>query len=97
MSFGREHALRAPELLVEAADGRAAIAGDVARGIQLGAPVALLLHEREADDSLRAGHEDPVLGQIVFVVETDFLQRHRLLPRRVGVNPALAALHGKLA
>ena len=41
----REHAARALELLVEPAERRAAIAGDVAGGIEAGAAVALLLHQ----------------------------------------------------
>ena len=35
------------ELVVEPAERRAAIAGDVARRVEAGAPVALLLHQRE--------------------------------------------------
>ena len=48
----------AHELLVEPAERRAAIAGDVAGGVQAGAAIALLLHEAGADQCLIAGHED---------------------------------------
>ena len=41
----RRAVLRAHELLVEPAERRAAIAGDVARRVQPGAAVALLLHQ----------------------------------------------------
>ena len=50
-----EERLGALELLVEAAERRAAIAGDVAGGVQPGAAVALVLHQRQADDRLRPG------------------------------------------
>ncbi len=71
-----ERTLRADELLVEGAERRAAIAGDVACGVDAGAAVALLLHEAEPHDRLEAGDEDPALGEIVFVVERDVIERH---------------------
>src|SRR5262249_51062233 len=71
-----ERALRADELLIERAEGGAAIAGDVARGIEAGAAVALLLHQAQAHDRLEAGHENPAFGQVVFVVERDLIERH---------------------
>ena len=43
----RAQLLRAHELLVEPAERRAAIAGDVAGGVEAGAAVALLLHQAE--------------------------------------------------
>jgi hypothetical protein len=44
--------------------------------------VALALHEQEADDRLRAGEEDAILGQVVFVVEGDLPQRAHCLGHR---------------
>jgi hypothetical protein len=67
----------AHELLVEAAEGGAAVAGDEAAGVQAGAPVALLLHQAGADERVIAGDQHVLLGQIVFVIETDGSQRHR--------------------
>ena len=72
-----EDALRADELLVEGAERRAAIAGDVARGVEAGAAVALLLHQAEPHDGLEAGDEDAALGEVVLVVERDVVERHR--------------------
>src|SRR5262249_2787243 len=72
-----ERALRADELLIEGTERGAAIAGDIARGVEAGAAVALLLHQAEAHDGLKAGDEDPALGEGVFVVERDLVARHR--------------------
>ena len=73
---GGELAAGAHELLVEAAERRAAIAGQITGGVEAGAAVALLLHQAGADQRLIAGHQDAGLGQIVFVVEADGLERH---------------------
>src|SRR6188508_1932852 len=54
----RQYLPGAHELLVKAAERRAAIAGDVAGRVQTGAAIALLLHEAGADQCLIAGHED---------------------------------------
>ena len=62
MSFGVEDFRGALELLVEPAERRAAIAGDVAGGVQPGAAVALLLHQAQAHERLIAGDEDPALA-----------------------------------
>jgi hypothetical protein len=72
-----ERALRADELLVERAERRTAIARDIPRRIEAGAAVALLLHQAESNDGLEAGDEDAALGEIVFVVERDLVERHR--------------------
>ena len=72
-----ERALRADELLVEGAERRAAIPGDVTRGVEAGAAVAFLLHQAKTHDGLEAGDEDAALGEIVFVVERDVVERHR--------------------
>ncbi len=58
MSAATSWRLGAHELLVEPAERRAAIAGDVAGGVEAGAPVALLLHQAGADQRLIAGDED---------------------------------------
>ena len=67
----------AHELLVEPAERRAAIAGDIARGVEAGAPVALFLHQGRADDRLVAGDEHAALGKVVLVVEGDAVGGHR--------------------
>src|SRR5262245_35529825 len=72
-----ERTLGADELLVERAERRAAIAGDEARGVEAGATVALLLHQAEPDQRLEAGHKNPALGEVIFVVERDVVERHR--------------------
>ena len=54
----REYPPGAHELLVEPAERRAAVAGDVAGRVQAGAAIALLLHEAGADQCLIAGHKD---------------------------------------
>jgi hypothetical protein len=59
---------RAPQRLVEAAERRAAVAGDEAGGVQAGARVAQALQHHQADQRLRAGQKDPagVEGVLVF-------------------------------
>ena len=71
--------LAPPQLLVEPAERRAAIAGDEARRVEAGQPVALALHQQHAHDRLRAGQEDALLAEIELVVERDVVQRHRLV------------------
>ena len=86
-----EEAPRGGELLVEAAERRAAIAGDVARGVVAGREVAPALQHRQAHQRLDAGQEDPAALLGVLVVEAD-LGEHRLAPphRRAQVPPAAA-------
>ena len=69
------------ELLVVAAQGRAAIAGDVAGGVEPFGEVAATLLERQPDQRLDAGHEHlPTLEQVL-VVQGDVTQlAHRLAP-----------------
>src|SRR5262249_17737467 len=74
---GDELTRRPHELLIEPAERRAAIASDVARRVEAGAPVALLLHQREPHQRLVAGDEDAALGKVVLVVERDVVERHR--------------------
>jgi hypothetical protein len=68
-----EMRLRPHELLIEPAERRAAIARNVASGVESGEPVALLLHQSRADQRLIAGDEHAALRQIVFVIEVDGL------------------------
>ena len=63
-------------LLVEAAERRAAVAGDVARGVVAGREVALALQHRQPHQRLDAGQEDPALLPGVLVVEGDLSKRH---------------------
>src|SRR5262249_62180413 len=77
--------------VAEPAEGRAAVAGDIARGIEPGAPVPFLLHQAEADQRLVPGREDAALGQVVFVIEGDVCERHGGPPRPVCPRGAVAA------
>ena len=70
------HFLARAEVLVEAAERRAAIAGDEARRVEAGEPVPLPLHQQQAHDRLRAGDEDAILRKIVLVVERDVPERY---------------------
>ncbi len=95
---GLEMALGAHELLIEAAERRAAVAGDEARGIEPGAAVALLLHHAEADQRLETGDEDAAVAEIELVVEADWVQRHWVLsPRRKGLAMCRLQTSGKIA
>ncbi len=67
---------RAPELLVEPAQRRAAIAGDISRRVLAGPPVTRLLHQRQPHDRLGSGDQNPVPVEIVFVVEGNRLETH---------------------
>ena len=64
-----DEALGLPQRLVEAAQRRAAIARDVAAGVEAGREVALALHHRQAHQRLRAGEVNPSAFQQVFVVQ----------------------------
>ena len=59
------------ERAVEIAERRAAIAGDVAGGVEPRRLVALVLEHGQADQRLRAGHEHLAAVEVVFVVERD--------------------------
>src|SRR5690606_28091527 len=65
-----------PELLVEAAEGRAAVSGNETGCVQSCKPVALALHEQHADDRLRTRDIDTFFRKVVFVVERDVVQGH---------------------
>ena len=83
---GVEHLRGTPELLVEPAERRAAVAGDVAGGTLADTRSRACCMRVEADDRLRAGDEDPALEEVVFVVEGDRLEAHCFL-RRLPVRP----------
>jgi hypothetical protein len=51
------------ELAIEAAERRAAIAGDVARGVETVAPVELLLHQAEPHQRLETGDKNAGCGR----------------------------------
>ncbi len=54
-------------LEIDAAERRAAIAGDEAGGVEPAGPVAPRLIERDADDGLRARQEDAALLAVVAI------------------------------
>src|SRR5438132_83278 len=61
--------LDAPQLEIDAAERRAAIAGDEAGGVEPRGAVAPELVERDADDGLRTREEDPAVLALVAVGE----------------------------
>src|SRR5215831_3526181 len=80
----REHRAGARELLVERPERRAPIPGHVARRVEAGPPVSLLLHQAEANQRLKAGHKDAAFAKIVFVVKADLFEGHARSPRPEG-------------
>src|SRR5690606_20052689 len=74
--------LRLPQLLIETAKRRAAIARHETGRIEAGSPVALALHQEHAHDGLRAGNEDALLRQIVFVVQRHIVKGHSVISSR---------------
>src|SRR5207249_937048 len=71
-----ERACRPHELLVEAPERGAAVAGHEACRIETRATIAFLLHQAKANESLIAGCKNPALPHIEFVVERDVGERH---------------------
>src|SRR5690606_32072482 len=69
--------LRRPELLVDAAQRRAAVAGDEAGGVEAGGLVAPALHHRQPRQRLGAGQIDAAFLALVPVVQRYGRQRHR--------------------
>ena len=65
------------ELLVEPAERRAAIAGNVAGGGKSRLPVPRRLHQGQPDDRLGAGKKDVGHADVVFVAKRDGPQSHR--------------------
>ncbi len=84
----------AQELAVEPAQRRAAVAGDIARGIKAVAPVELLLHQAEPHQRLESGNEDVAVAEVVFVFELDVAQRHRGQSPGVVCPPAHDSARG---
>ena len=76
-----EEAPRGRELLVEAAERRAAIAADVPCRVVAGREVARALQHRQADQRLDPGQIDPAGLLRVPVVEADLSQRHTVHPQ----------------
>ena len=72
----RQQFLGTHELLINAAERRAAIARDVAGGVEPGAAVAFMLHERRPDQRLGPRHEYAVDAEVVFVVDGNGVDRH---------------------
>ena len=69
MAFCERH------LLIEIAERRSAIAGDVASGVVTCRLIQLSLHHRQANEGLNAGQIDAAVGMGVFVVELDLQHR----------------------
>jgi hypothetical protein len=69
-----EERLRLPQREIERAQRRAAVAGDVAGGVEPGKGVALPLQDQQADEGLRTGEEYTTGLERVLVVETDVAQ-----------------------
>ena len=87
-----EAVLAAPELEVERAERRAAVAGDEAAGVEAGLAVAARLVEEDAGEGLGAGQEDPAGGQVVavgeaIVAEVKLGHGHRGRSWRRGQSP----------
>ena len=68
-----------PEALVQPAQGRAAIAGNEAAGVQATCLVALMLEHRQTGQGLGTGEVQVPGGKAVLVVQTDLGQRHGAL------------------
>src|SRR5262249_62400043 len=67
---------RAHELLVETAERRTTVAGDITCSVQAGAPVTLFLHQAGTNQRLITCDKYVRLAQVVFVVEADRSKRH---------------------
>ncbi len=74
-ALGLEQMAGLAQLLIEAAERRAAIAGNVAAGGEAGGPVARLLQQRQTHQGLDPGQEDPAIGLRVLVLEGDLGKR----------------------
>ena len=70
-----EELRRSPKRQVEAAQGRASIAGNKTRGIEPRELVALALQHQQPHQCLHTGQVDAAGFELVFVVEGDFAQR----------------------
>ena len=74
---GLEQVLQPRELQIEAADRRAAVAGDEAAGIEPSAAVALLLRDQQPRDRLRARQQHRRLRQVETVGQPDLGESRR--------------------
>ncbi len=77
-----ELVLRGPQLAVEPAQRRAAIAGDKAGRAVAGGPIPRLLHHRQTHQRLDAGDEYPPDLDVVLVVQRDVFERYSHRPSR---------------
>ncbi len=80
------------ELLVEAAERRALVAGHERARQQSARPVGPVLVEQHADEALDAGEEDAAVLEQVLVVEGDLAARALAAPADRGAAAALGAL-----
>ena len=80
----REEALGGPQLLVDVVHRGAAVAGDVAGGVEAGLAVADALHHREAHDRLAPGDVDPPFPALVLVVQGNRGKLHGHSPSTVS-------------
>ncbi|MGY3395218.1 hypothetical protein ACVWW6_007809 [Bradyrhizobium sp. USDA 3311] len=71
-----EERLRPPQRVVVHAERGTAVAGDEAAGVEALKPVAFALQHGQSNQGLRAGQEDPLRFEPVFVVQLDLHQRH---------------------
>ena len=65
---------RVPQALVQATQGRAAVAGDEAGGIESEGDITLLLQHGQAGERLSAGQIEVTSSEAVFVIQADFGQ-----------------------
>ena len=80
------------ELLVEAAEGRALVAGHERARQQSARPVGTVLVEQHAHEALDAGEEDAAVLEQVLVVQGDLAARTLAAPADRGAAAALGAL-----
>ncbi|MGY4361939.1 hypothetical protein ACVW0J_008432 [Bradyrhizobium sp. i1.7.7] len=73
--------LRAPQRVVVHAERGTTIARDETAGVEALKPVAFALQHGQPNQRLRAGQEDPLRFEPVFVVQLDLHQRHFRSPR----------------
>jgi hypothetical protein len=71
---GFEKLFRAPELVVDVAQRRAAVAADKAGGVQPGAFVARTLQHRQTHQRLCSVEVDAAAGQLILVIQCDGAQ-----------------------
>ncbi len=79
----------ARQLLVEAAERRALVAGDEGAGVQAAAAIGAVLVEQQAHERLDAGEQDAALVELVAILERDL---PRLAPGPVGPPETLPRL-----